>query len=106
MNRSGENSPGNARHTLSRSDSDRAGGGPRRGPAFDVGGHAYQGPRSTLEIGFVGSLLTLVALIFGSLIPAMVIHALVDLGQGLIAWIALRKAQGGGEIAGAVTDSG
>jgi len=60
--------------------------------------HAYQGGNGILATGFVGSLLTLVVLISGSLLPAIVLHALIDIGTGAVAWLALRKARGAGEI--------
>lgn len=56
--------------------------------------HAYQGGKGILATGFVGSLLTLVVLISGSLLPAIALHVLTDIGTGLVAWLALRKAQG------------
>jgi membrane protease YdiL (CAAX protease family) len=49
-----------------------------------------------LSTGIVGTLLTLVVLIFGSLWPAIALHALVDIGSGLVAWLALRQVQGEG----------
>lgn len=55
--------------------------------------HAYQGAQGFLATGVVGSLLTFVVLIFGSLLPAMALHALVDIAQGLIAWLVLREVQ-------------
>jgi CAAX protease family protein len=53
--------------------------------------HAYQGAKGILATGIVGSLLSLVVLFSGSLLPAMALHALVDIGQGLIAWLVLRE---------------
>jgi membrane protease YdiL (CAAX protease family) len=53
--------------------------------------HAYQGPKGILSTGFVGLLFTLVVLITGSLWPAIALHALVDIGQGLIAWLVMRR---------------
>jgi membrane protease YdiL (CAAX protease family) len=53
--------------------------------------HAYQGAKGILATGIAGSLLTLVVLISGSLFPAMVLHSLVDVGSGVVAWAALRK---------------
>jgi membrane protease YdiL (CAAX protease family) len=59
--------------------------------------HAYQGTKGILATGIVGGLFTLVVLICGSLWPAIVLHALVDIGQGLVACLALRRAQGDGD---------
>lgn len=56
--------------------------------------HAYQGRKGILGAGIVGGLLTLVVLISGSLLPAMALHALVDIGEGLVAWLVLRQVQG------------
>lgn len=62
--------------------------------------HAYQGAKGILAVGVMGSLFTLVVIVSGSLLPAIALHALVDLGQGLIAWLALRKVQGQGDLVG------
>jgi len=56
--------------------------------------HAYQGVKGILRTGIAGGLFTLVVLILGSLFPAMAVHALVDIGQGLVAWLVLRQVQG------------
>lgn len=56
-------------------------------------GHAYQGWSGVLRTGVVGMFFTLVVAIFESLWPAIALHALVDLGGGLIAWLALREEQ-------------
>lgn len=58
--------------------------------------HAYQGVKGIFSIGIVGTLLMLVVLILGSLWPAIALHALLDIGSGLIAWLALRQVQGDG----------
>ena len=34
----------------------------------------------------------------GSLVPAMALHAVTDIGQGVIAWPALRKVPGQGDL--------
>lgn len=57
-------------------------------------GHAYQGTKGIVATGAVGAVLTLVVLISGSLWPAIALHALVDIGQGVIAWLALRDGRG------------
>jgi len=59
--------------------------------------HAYQGAKGILATGIVGGLLTLVVLVSGSLFPAIVLHAVVDIGSGLVAWAALRKMRQTGE---------
>jgi membrane protease YdiL (CAAX protease family) len=60
--------------------------------------HAYQGAKSALATGVVASVFTAVVLIFGSLWPAIALHALTDIGQGLVAWLALRKAGDEGDV--------
>ena len=67
--------------------------------------HAYQGARGVLATGVVGGLLTLVVLISGSLLPAMALHALVDVGEGLVAWLAFRKASGEGGLVARIGES-
>jgi membrane protease YdiL (CAAX protease family) len=52
--------------------------------------HAYQGAKGLVAVGIVGGLLTLIVLVFGSLVPAIAVHMLVDAGEGFVAWMALR----------------
>ena len=59
-------------------------------PFFAVA-HLYQGWNGVLRTGIVGALFTLVVAIFDSLWPAIALHALIDLGAGIIAWLALRE---------------
>jgi uncharacterized protein len=61
-------------------------------------GHLYQGWNGVLRTGMVGALLTLVVAISGSLWPAIALHALVDLGSGMIAWLALREGPARGDV--------
>ena len=63
--------------------------------------HAYQGGKGILGAGIVGILLTLVVLISGSLLPAMALHALIDVGSGLVAWLVLRQVRGEGDTVAA-----
>ena len=58
---------------------------------FFAAGHAYQGWNGVLRTGIVGAIFTLVVAIFDSLWPAIALHALMDLGRGMIAWLALRE---------------
>jgi membrane protease YdiL (CAAX protease family) len=62
-------------------------------------GHAYQGWNGALRSGAVGALFTVVVVVLGSLWPAIVLHFLLDLGMGIIAWTALREAGPTGSIA-------
>lgn len=57
--------------------------------AFGVA-HAYQGTRGIVTTGIFGALFTAVVLLFCSLWPAIVLHALVDAGQGTVSWLVLR----------------
>ena len=41
--------------------------------------HLYQGPRSALGTAIVGFIMGLLFLVTGSLIPPMIVHALIDL---------------------------
>lgn len=56
-------------------------------------GHLYQGWQGAIRTGIVGLFFILVVAISGSLWPAIVLHAVLDLGQGVVAWQALREDQ-------------
>lgn len=58
---------------------------------FFAAGHAYQGWKGVLHTGIVSTVFTLVVATFDSLWPAIALHAIVDLGSGVIAWLALRE---------------
>lgn len=64
--------------------------------------HGYQGGKGVLAVGIVGGLLTALVLIFGSLWPAIAMHALVDLEQGVVAWLLFREVRSGDELTTAV----
>jgi membrane protease YdiL (CAAX protease family) len=53
--------------------------------------HAYQGSKGIFTAGIVGVALTATVAIFKSLIPAIALHALIDLSSGCIAWLAFRE---------------
>lgn len=55
--------------------------------------HAYQGSQGLLRTTAAGTTFTLMVAAFESLWPAMALHALVDLGSGVMAWLVLREAQ-------------
>jgi uncharacterized protein len=54
-------------------------------------GHSYQGMSGILRTGILGAVLTLVLAISGSLWPGIMLHALIDISSGLIAWLVLRE---------------
>lgn len=60
-------------------------------------GHAYQGWPGVLRTGAVGLLFTLVMVVSNSLWPAIVLHAAVDVGGGMMAWLALREGPPAGD---------
>ena len=61
-------------------------------------GHAYQGWTGILRTGVVGLLFTLVMVVTNSLWPAIVLHAVVDVAGGMMAWLALREEPPTGEV--------
>jgi hypothetical protein len=65
--------------------------------AFFAAGHAYQGWSGILRTGITGALFTLVVAVSGSLWPAIALHAVVDLGGGTMAWLALRDGSPEGD---------
>jgi len=57
--------------------------------------HTYQGAKGVVAVAVVGGLLTLIVVVFGSLVPAIAVHVLADVGEGLVAWLALRDGAAG-----------
>jgi membrane protease YdiL (CAAX protease family) len=53
--------------------------------------HSYAGTKGVLKSAFGGVLFTVVVAVSGSLLPAMAIHALFDVGTGYLAWLAFRE---------------
>jgi CAAX protease family protein len=53
--------------------------------------HAYQGHEGIVRTAVVGGLLTLLWAGTRSLFVAMAVHAVIDLGSGLVTWIVLRE---------------
>lgn len=66
--------------------------------------HAYQGAKGVVATGVVGGLFTLIVLVFGSLVPAIAMHMLVDSGEGLVAWLALRDVPAGHDGGSGLTE--
>ena len=58
--------------------------------------HIYQGARGALKAGIAGLVMTIIVLVTGWLIPAMVVHALVDLSSGVLGFAVLRTAEAEG----------
>ena len=52
--------------------------------------HAYQGQKGVINTTLVGVAMTAFVAITGSVIPAMVLHALIDIQSGSLSYIALR----------------
>jgi membrane protease YdiL (CAAX protease family) len=67
--------------------------------------HAYQGAKGVVAVGGVGGLFTLIVLVFGSLVPAIAVHILVDAAEGLVAWLALRHVPAGRDAVSASSAS-
>jgi uncharacterized protein len=53
--------------------------------------HAYQGWNGVFRTAVVGAVLTLVLALTGSLWHGIILHTLIDLGSGIMAWLALRE---------------
>ncbi|MGH2900708.1 MAG: CPBP family intramembrane glutamic endopeptidase, partial [Solirubrobacteraceae bacterium] len=56
-------------------------------------GHAYQGWRGMLKTGAAGAVMSAVVLGTGWLIPAMVVHAFVDLNAGVLGFAVLGERE-------------
>ena len=55
-------------------------------------GHVYQGRRGILLTAFAGAFFAALYMVSGSLFIAMLLHALMDLHSGHLAYVALRRA--------------
>ena len=56
--------------------------------------HAYQGAGGAVKSGLLGALLSAVVMVFDSLLPAIALHALIDIASGVVAWLVLREVPG------------
>lgn len=54
-------------------------------------GHAYQGFKFGVRAFFAGVFMGLLALVTGSILPGMALHALIDLGSGWVTYLAMRS---------------
>ena len=53
-------------------------------------GHAYQGRSGTVKATLAGAFMAALVLVTNSLIPAMIVHALIDIGSGTLGYWLLR----------------
>ena len=53
-------------------------------------GHSYQGKKGAIRATLVGAVLSLFVVATGWLVPAMIIHALVDASSGTVGYLLLR----------------
>jgi uncharacterized protein len=58
-------------------------------------GHLYMDRKAAVRAGAVGAVMAGIVLGCGSLWPAMIIHAAIDINSGSLAFHALRRSQGG-----------
>jgi membrane protease YdiL (CAAX protease family) len=54
--------------------------------------HAYQGRSGIVRTAIVGGVMVVVVALTRSLVPAMALHALIDVGSGVVTWLALRES--------------
>jgi membrane protease YdiL (CAAX protease family) len=57
--------------------------------------HSYQGVKFGVRAFYAGVGMGLLALVTGSLLPGMALHALIDLGSGWITYMAMRESPAG-----------
>jgi membrane protease YdiL (CAAX protease family) len=53
-------------------------------------GHAYQGRKGATRATLAGAAMAVITLASGSIIPAMIVHALIDVGSGTVGYLLLR----------------
>lgn len=53
--------------------------------------HAYQGRKGMIQSFVLGAIMTALVAFTGSLLLVIILHALIDAGSGVLAWISLRK---------------
>jgi membrane protease YdiL (CAAX protease family) len=62
-------------------------------------GHAYQGRKGVVRVIFVGAVMGAMVLSTNWLLPAVIVHALVDIGSGTVGYWLLREPDSDGESA-------
>jgi len=72
-------------------------------------GHAYQGRSGAVRATLAGAFMAALVLVTDSLIPAMIVHALIDIGSGTLGYWLLREypnsASGASTVAAETTDT-
>jgi len=53
--------------------------------------HAYQGAAGIIKTGLLGALMAVIVIATGSLLPAIALHALIDVAAGVVAWLVFRE---------------
>ena len=53
-------------------------------------GHAYQGRKGATRATLAGAVMAALALATGSIIPGMIVHALIDVGSGTVGYLLVR----------------
>jgi len=53
-------------------------------------GHVYQGRKGATRATLAGAAMAVITLASGSIIPAMIVHALIDVGSGTVGYLLLR----------------
>jgi membrane protease YdiL (CAAX protease family) len=61
-------------------------------------GHAYQGRKGAIKATAAGAVMTLMVGVTGWLVPAMIVHALVDAGSGTLGYWVLREPHSNGDF--------
>ena len=58
--------------------------------AFGIG-HSYQGRKGAIRATLAGAVMAIIVLSTNSLVPAMIVHALIDAGSGTVGYWILRE---------------
>jgi membrane protease YdiL (CAAX protease family) len=58
--------------------------------AFGIG-HAYQGLKGILKTTAAGAVMALILVATGSLVPGMIVHAIIDAGSGAVGGAAFEE---------------
>jgi membrane protease YdiL (CAAX protease family) len=73
--------------------------------AFGLG-HAYQGVKGIVKTTVVGVVMNLIVLLSGWLVPAMIVHAIIDANAGQVGFIVFRESGAGRREMASASTSG